>query len=113
MTSTWLALWLRTAEIAVGAPEVVGRRLQLMQPASVWTPAALFEMQQMVAEKMFAAAESGWAIYLAGMSMAGVAPWWAPAHQQRFADHAVRAVHRALAPVSRRVRANVRRLRRR
>ena len=113
MTPPWLALWTRATEIAVGAPEVVARRLQLMQPASLWTPATLLEMQQMVAEKMFAAAESGWAIWYAGLSMAGTMPWWAPVQQRRLAHHAMRSAHRALAPVSRRVRANVRRLRRR
>jgi len=42
---------------------------------------------------------------------AGAAQWWAPAHQRRLTHHAVRSAHRALDPVSRRVKANVKRLR--
>ena len=52
-------------------------------------------------------------VLFAGLSMAGTMPWWAPVQQRRLAHHAMRSAHRALAPVSRRVRANVRRLRRR
>jgi hypothetical protein len=104
-------------DISVGAPEVISRRLQLMQPHTLWSPANLLEVQRMVAEKMMALAESNWAIWRAAWAMAawplaGTSAWWTPTHQQRMARHALRATDRALAPLSRRVNANVKRLRR-
>src|SRR5512146_80883 len=109
-------LWARTSDISLGAPEVIARRLHLLQPATLWSPASLLEMQRMVLEKTTAAAEAGWAIWLAALAPFGWAtpaavPWWGSSHQQRLASHAVRSAHRALAPVSRRVKANVKRLR--
>ena len=114
MTPAWISLWTRAMDISTGAPEVVARRLHLMRPEGLWSPATWIEMQQMVIEKMVAAAESGWALYsaaVAPVAWAGAAQWWAPAHQRRLTHHAVRSAHRALDPVSRRVKANVKRLR--
>jgi hypothetical protein len=116
MTPAWIHLWTRTMDISVGAPEVISRRLQLMQPQSLWAPKTVFEMQGMVLEKAMAALESGWALYRSGLQTFawpafGSALWWAPAHQRRLSQHALRSANRALAPLSRRVKANVKRLR--
>ena len=116
MTPAWLSLWTRATDISVGAPEVISRRLHLMQPHSLWSPTTMFEMQGMVMEKALASFESAWALYRAGLQTFawpafGTALWWAPAHQRRLSQHAVRSANRALAPLSRRVNANVKRLR--
>ena len=83
MTPAWIHLWTRTMDISVGAPEVISRRLQLMQPQSLWAPKTVFEMQGMVLEKAMAALESGWALYRSGLQTFawpafGTALWWAP-----------------------------------
>jgi hypothetical protein len=117
MTPPWISLWTRTMDISVGAPEVISRRLQLMQPHTLCAPGTLFEMHGMVMEKALAAFESGWALYRAGLQTftwpaVGSSLWWAPAHQRRLSQHALRSANQALAPLSRRVNANVKRLRR-
>jgi hypothetical protein len=116
MTPVWIELSKRALDISLGAPEVISRRFALMQPHSLWSPATALEMQRMVLEKSVAAIESAWALYRANLALFawptfGSAAWWAPSHQRRMAHHAARSAHRALAPVSRRVKANVQRLR--
>jgi hypothetical protein len=117
MTPAWISLWTRAMDISTGAPEVISRRLHLMQPHSLWSLSTLLEMQRMVMEKMAAVAESGWALYASSLAqsawpMLGTTEWWAPTHQRRLSHHALRSVDKALAPMSKRVNANVRRLRR-
>jgi hypothetical protein len=102
-------------DIATGAPEVISRRMALFHRQGPWTLAATLEAQGMILEKLQAAHESWWVLYRAAFT-AGVlppigSPLWLRPPTQRATQHAVRTAHRALHPLSRRVTANVRRLR--
>lgn len=106
----WLKLWNRSTQIAVGAPEVVAHRLHLFCAPWPWTPSTVIESQQMVWEKMLTAGEMWWTLWMGVWSPAallGSRGW-----DGRYHPHALHAMHRALEPVSSRVNANVRRLRR-
>lgn len=129
--------------IALGAPEVIARRLALFaQPDWSLNPAHTFEAVQMVAEKWMAfglawqsmALQAGelqteWTLhaYRQWLHYARFTPWsvWSPwqlwqRSAREFAKTAARTAHQssigidaALEPVSARVSANARRLRRR
>lgn len=101
----WLRLWTQWADLAQGAPEVIQRRLSMIarQPLA---PQTLVESQRMVLEKMVAAGEAWWALWQ-GAAAVGVRP------RRGAGGHAVAVASRALQPASRRVKANVKRLRRR
>ncbi len=89
----WLTLYQRSLALG-GASEVIARRVHMMGH-SPWSPATWFEMNQMVSEKMLAASESWWSM------CSSPATWWLP------------ATNRALLPYTRRVNANLKRLRKR
>jgi hypothetical protein len=104
----WPRLWQQWAELGVGAPEVVARRLDLMarQPLS---PRTLAESQRMVVEKMAAAGEAWWQWWLGAAALsprAGATP-------AATAGKAAALASRMVQPARKRVRANVARLRRR
>ena len=114
--NAWHNTWNRTMEIATGAPQVISHRVGLMHPAT-WSPTTSAELQQMVAEKVQAAAES-WSV-LCQAALSPVLPmqlaanpldWWGVSYSDSVADHAASVVHQALLPVSRCVSANVDRL---
>ena len=109
----WHATWDHALAIATGAPQVIAHRVGMMHPVA-WSPVAAAECQQMVAEKVEAAAESWWALcaaWLAAPAGASTVGWWDNGFPQGMADHALGAVNHALDPVSRCVTANVDRLR--
>ena len=111
--NNWHATWDHAVAIATGAPQVIAHRVGMMHPVS-WPPVAAAECQQMVAEKVEAAAESWWALcaaWLAAPAGASTVGWWDNGFPQGMADHALGAVNHALDPVSRCVTANVDRLR--
>ena len=111
----WFALWSRSMDIAIGAPEVIARRLAMFHPSNPWTPAAMLEAQRMLLEKVQASQESWWAAYQAWLQSAALPPFMSAAWlrpNNRHVRHAVTAMHNSLKPVSRRVNANVKRLRR-
>lgn len=102
--------------IATGTPEVVSRRMQLLQQPAPWTTSNLLEAQNMVLEKVHAAGESWWALYRGSMNGAalpawGSAQWLQPATGLQIARRTARTANQALTPISRRVNANVKRLR--
>ena len=101
-------------DIATGAPEVISRRLAMFNQPGPWTQAAMREAQQMVLEKMLAVHESWWAVvrtaFTAGMVPPNSALWLRPP-SKRTTQQALRAAHQVLHPLSRRVNANVKRLR--
>ncbi|TMH09166.1 MAG: hypothetical protein E6H79_00745 [Betaproteobacteria bacterium] len=102
-------------DIATGAPEVISRRLAMFNQPGPWTQAAMREAQRMVLEKLLAAHESWWAVvrtaFTAGLvPPVGSALWLRPP-SKRATQQAMRAAHQVLHPVSRRVNANVKRLR--
>ena len=113
VNNSWHATWDHAVAIATGSPQVIAHRVGMMHPVS-WSPVAAAECQQMVAEKVEAAAESWLALcaaWLAVPSAASAPLWWDSGFPQGIVDHAVGAVNQALDPVSRCVSANVDRLR--
>lgn len=114
--ASWFDLWKRWTDIAVGAPQVVSHRLGMLHGAPL-APATIVEANTMVFEKMAAANEVWWSLWSDSMrvrwpvlpSAASRNLWWGPLDAIS-PHHAVRAAHRALAPVSRRVKANNARL---
>jgi len=113
---TWFTLWQRSLAIATGSPEVVSRRMQMLQQPAPWTTTNVLEAQNMVLEKVQAAGESWWALYRGSINSAtlpawGSAQWLQPATGLQIARRTARTAHQALTPISRRVNANVKRLR--
>jgi hypothetical protein len=116
-------LWSRYMDIALGAPEVVARRLAWFGEASPWTPERLWEAQRMVWEKAGAASRAWWAMYAAGLPLlvpppvGRVDPRRSAAvvlrETRRRGEHVTRAASQALQPFSSTVSQNVRRLRKR
>jgi hypothetical protein len=102
-------------DIALGAPRVINHRMRMMGPTALWSPTTLIEAQLMVWEKLHAAFEC-WLVV--GAAAFAPAAWpalgagaWTAGGQRRMAQHALRTAHRTLHPYSRRVKANVKRLR--
>jgi len=105
MKTPWITLFARSYEIALGAPQVIAARVQLLnQP--VWPLATWLEAQRMVWEKMLAASEIWWGFWRA-------APVARPRTRLGLPHHHVATANRALGPLARKVNANVRRLRKR
>lgn len=111
----WFALWARSMDIAVGAPEVVSRRLAMFQSTQPWPLATWLEAERMVLEKMQAMQECWWVLYKDMLAASALPALGTAAALQlpsaQAAQRAMRTVHRSLHPVSRRVKANVKRLR--
>jgi hypothetical protein len=110
MIKTWFQLLKHSTDIATGAPQVIAKRVNLMgQP---WTPATLIESQQMVLEKWMAMGESWQALWRAGLipNKGGLDPLWWSKQWARHPAKTARAVNQALAPFSKRVKANTKRL---
>ncbi len=106
------AWWTPWVEIGLGAPEVIARRLDLMARRPL-APQTWAESQRMVLEKMAAAGAAWWALWRGAASM----PWptWTthgPRPPRDAARRAASVASRVAKPASRRVRANVARLRR-
>ena len=109
----WHNAWNCSMEIATGAPLVISHRVGMMHPAA-WSATAAAEFQQMVVEKMEAAAESWSVLVQAALSPVPMADhplaWWGAGYTENMADHTAAVVGKALLPVSRCVTANVDRL---
>ena len=75
----WHNAWNCSMEIATGAPQVISHRVGMMHPAA-WSATAAAEFQQMVVEKMEAAAESWSVLVQAALSPVPMADhplaWW-------------------------------------
>ena len=112
----WFALWARSMDIAMGAPEVIAHRLALFHRMDPWAPATMLEAQHMVLEKMQASQEAWW-VWYQEMLKEGTRQAFNPemglhassGHQAT--QRALATMHRSLKPISRRVSANVKRLR--
>lgn len=103
-------------DIATGAPQVIGKRMQMLQPSARWSWENALEAQRMVMEKLAAASEVWWALCGAtfmAWPVFGSKRWLRPASQLRLTHQHARTANQALAPLARRVNANVRRLRNR
>jgi len=103
-------------DIAMGAPEVVARRLTMFHQTHPWTPATLLEAQRMVLEKMQASQEAWWVWYQAilkdgARQMLNPKLGLHASTGHHATRRAVATMHRSLKPISRRVSANVKRLR--
>lgn len=113
-------LWSRYMDIAIGAPEVIARRLTWLGEPSPWTPDKMWEAQLMVWEKATAASRAWWAMYAASMPHlpwppAGVLsrPEASAQATRRSARKATQMASQALQPYSSAVNRNVKRLRKR
>lgn len=108
----WLTFWNRSADIAMGAPEVIHRRLTLMGQPGPWPITTVLESQLMVWEKMMAAWQASFTLYatlwpklwMGGSALSGT--------QLRATRDAVRLANKVMLPYSTTVNANVKRLRR-
>ena len=111
----WYKLWTHQVDIAMGAPEVVARRVsKMVEPGAMWSTDQWLESQRMVLEKWEAAWRAWWATY-------GGASWprlstplmidWTRHFSPHATTRAVRSANRALSPYSSRVKANAKRLR--
>lgn len=107
----WATLWTQWADLGLGAPEVVARRLGMIarQP---FAPHTLAESQRMVLEKVAAASEAWWQLWL-GAAALGLPVWTAtgPGPRRGAARRAATIASRVVQPARKRVRANVARLR--
>ena len=116
MSTAWISLWTRTLAIAAGSPEVMARRVDLLQSTDALTPAGLREAQSMWMEKLAALTEAWCAVGRVTLSTVRwpetlLPLWWLPAEQERYAQITLQAANQILLPVSDRVSANVQRLR--
>lgn len=115
-------LWTRYMDIALGAPEVIARRLTWFGEPSPWTPERMWEAQLMVWEKAAAASRAWWSMYAASIPVMA----WPPAgllnpqrtgvavrEAQRHGRRMTQTASQVLQPYSSTVNKNVKRLRKR
>jgi hypothetical protein len=107
----WLTFWTRSADIAMGAPEVIHRRLTLMGQPGPWPLTTVIESQVMVWEKMMAAWQAGLTIYTAMWPRLWTGGQAFSGSQLRATRDAVRLANKVMLPYSTTVNANVKRLR--
>ena len=111
----WHKLWTHQVDIAMGAPEVIARRVaQMYEPQAMWSTDQWLESQRMVLEKWEAAWRAWWATYGgSGIPRLGTPLVfdWTRHFTPHDATRAVRTANRALSPYSSRVKANAKRLR--
>lgn len=107
----WVTLWTQWADLGLGAPEVVARRLEMIARRPL-APSTLAESQRMVLEKVAAAGEAWWQLWL-GAAALGLPAWTVagPAPRRGAARRAATIASRVVQPARKRVRANVARLR--
>ena len=111
----WYKLWNHQIDIAMGAPEVIARRVaQMYEPKTMWSTDQWLESQRMVLEKWEAAWRAWWATY-GGSSLPRLA---SAAHvrldtafQPASGDPRRTQYQSGPRPVSSRVKANAKRLR--
>lgn len=107
-------LWLQNLHILAEAPQVVAQRLTLFgQPC--WQERTWTEYQYMYWEKVAALQEmcATWWLFLGSVQQqANLLDWRRPYRYQQWLNDSVHTANRSLYPVSRRVRANRRRLNR-
>ncbi|HXD06804.1 MAG TPA: hypothetical protein VN680_12175 [Burkholderiaceae bacterium] len=96
-------LWSQWLDLSVGAPIVISRRLDLFH-RSPFEPQTIIESQRMVWEKAMAFSEMWWSLWRVGWPAGSFLPVLKP---RRGSIH---LANRSLKPITRRVRANVRRL---
>ncbi|MCW7538203.1 hypothetical protein OOT46_10120 [Aquabacterium sp. A7-Y] len=106
----WYTFWTRSMDIAWGAPQVITKRLTMMNAPWPWPAATVLESQRMVWEKTLAASQAWWSTWLAMWPHLMQAPdkLWRPS--ARNTQHWVRTANRAMLPYSSTVNANVKRL---
>ena len=110
--TTLQQLWLQNLHILVEAPQVVAQRLALFgQPywhANTWT-----EYYGMYWEKVAAVQEvyaTWWLFWCSPQQQSNLLDWRRPYRYQQWLNDSVHTANRSLQPVSRRVRANRKRL---
>jgi hypothetical protein len=107
----------RSMDIATGSPEVVVRRIGMMNPGALLLPSTAIEVQCMLIEKMEASVESFWAMVRGAFSFSASLPawnsslWWSPAQQGQMVGRLLGTANQVVEPISERVAANVERLR--
>lgn len=109
MLQPWLQLWEHSSDIATGSPQVMAQRMHLMS-TQPWAPATWFETQQMFLEKWTAMAESWQALLWSPWPHTPQVPSSTASHWPGHPIHTTHVVTQTLAPFSRRVNENTRRL---
>ncbi|WKB52631.1 hypothetical protein [Eleftheria terrae] len=107
----WYTFWTRSMDIATGAPEVITRRLTMMNAPWPWPMATVLESQRMVWEKTLAASQAWWSTWFAMWPHLMQSPQTLMRPTLHHTGHLVRTANQALLPYSRTVKSNVKRLR--